>query len=65
MHKNQVRAKVRIILLKKLTGMCRAADQCVLKKLSVGCICPVLQHGRTSSSTAAKPNTEKTDRIQS
>ena len=48
----------------KSAGTSWAADKCVLKKLYVGCINPVLEYGMTSRYTAAKSNTKKTNGIQ-
>ena len=51
-------------IMKKLAGTSWGADQTVLKKLYVGRIRPVLEYGSAATSTAAKSNTEKHDRLQ-
>ena len=64
LHKSQARAKIRMALMKKLAGTNWAADQTVLRKLYIGRIRPVLEYGSAATSTAAKTNTDKQDRLQ-
>ena len=64
LQKNQTRAKIRLALMKKLSGTQWGADQKVLKKLYIGRIRPVLEYGMAASSTAAKTNMEKLSRVQ-
>ena len=54
LQKNQARAKIRLALMKKLSGTQWGADQSILKKLYVGRIRPVLEYGMAAGSTAAK-----------
>ena len=64
LQNSQVRAKIRMNLMKKLAGTHWGADQTVLKKLYVGRIRPVLEYCSAATATAAKTNTVRHDRLQ-
>ena len=64
LDKSLTRSKLRMTLMKKLAGTTWGADQTVLKKLYIGRIRPVLEYGSAATSTAAKSNTGKQDRLQ-
>ena len=62
--KTQVKAKLLLTLMKKLSGTQLGADQKVLQKLYVGRVRPVLGYGMAATSTASKATAEKDSRIQ-
>ena len=64
LQKNQARAKIRLVLMKKLSCTEWGADQNLLKKLYIGRIRPVLEYGMAASSAAAKSNSSKLSRVQ-
>ena len=63
-EKAEARAKVRLALMKKLTGTSWGADARILKKLYTGSVRPVLEYGVTAWGTAAKSNFEKVSKVQ-
>ena len=63
-HRCTTRAKLRMSLMKKLSGTSWGADYRVQKKLYTGRIRPVLEYGISAWGTAAKSNLDKASRIQ-
>ncbi|XP_041365602.1 uncharacterized protein LOC121380715 [Gigantopelta aegis] len=59
-------AKIRMSLMKKLSGTFWGADYCIQRKLDVleSYIRPVQEYGMTSWGTAAKTNFDKTAKVQ-
>ena len=63
-NKCTTRAKLRLALMKKLSGTSWGADYSIQKKLYTGSIRPVLEYGITSWGTAAKANFAQVERVQ-
>ena len=62
--KSTRRGKIRLGLMKKLSGSSWGADYNIQRKLYVSYIRPVLEYGMTSWGTAAKTNFNKTSKVQ-
>ncbi|XP_070188880.1 uncharacterized protein [Littorina saxatilis] len=63
-EKVEARAKLRLALMKKLTGTTWGADAAILKKMYVGSVRPVLEYGVTAWGTAAKSNFDRVSKVQ-
>ena len=63
-EKCTTRAKLRIALMKKLSGTSWGADYRIQRKLYIGRVRPVLEYGISAWGTAAKSNFKKTNRVQ-
>lgn len=63
-EKVEVRAKVRLALMKKLTSTTWGADATILKKMYIGSVRPVLEYGVTAWGTAAKSNFDRVSKVQ-
>ncbi|XP_070209766.1 uncharacterized protein [Littorina saxatilis] len=63
-EKVEARAKLRLALMKKLTGTTWGADAAILKKMYVSSVRPVLEYGVTAWGTAAKSNFDRVSKVQ-
>lgn len=63
-EKVEARAKLRLALMKKLTGTTWGADAAILKKMYAGYVRPVLEYGVTAWGAAAKSNFDKVSKVQ-
>ncbi|KAK7108830.1 hypothetical protein V1264_016494 [Littorina saxatilis] len=63
-EKVEARAKLRLALMKKLTGTTWGADAAILKKMYVGSVRPVLEYGVTAWGTATKSNFDRVSKVQ-
>ena len=64
MEKAEVRAKVRLALMKKLAGTTWGADAKTLRKLYIGRVRPVLEYGMTAWSNTTKTNFDRISKVQ-
>ena len=63
-EKAEARAKVRLLLIKKLAGTTRGADTVTLRRLYTGRVRPVLEYGMTTWDTIAKSNFGRFSKVQ-
>ena len=63
-NKCSTKAKLRLSLMKKLSGTCWGADYSVQKKLYTGRIRPVLEYGIAAWGTAARSNFKRAKKVQ-